>query len=168
MSAKKIHYPKAHYSKRRVGLILFWGSVFIYLGIVLIFSFILDPENYQPSLIIIVLKVLPSFTPFAALFGLLLLATTTIKIVTSSQGIEFHQSVLCAKTTWNNVYKIDLFKSSKFSIYGLSLNQPIRAFFKLFPSIPLMTLTMIPLYQYRFDEDSSLGQELLKYKPELF
>ena len=70
--------------------------------------------------------------------------------------------------TWNNIYKIDSFKSGMVSTYALYLHQPIKDFFKLLPLIPLATVTMIPLYKYRFDEDSSLGQELLKYKPGIF
>ena len=168
MSSKQIHYPKNHYSRFRIGTILFLGSIFIYFGILFIFSFNLELENYQPSLGTIAIKVIASFMPFTGLIGLFILGTTTSKIITSSQGIELHQFGICAKTTWNNIYKIDSFKSGMVSTYALYLSQPTREFIKVFPSITLANATMIPLYKYRFDEDSPLGQELLKYKPGIF
>ncbi|MEM7590161.1 MAG: hypothetical protein AAF383_01325 [Cyanobacteria bacterium P01_A01_bin.83] len=168
MSSEQTHYPKNHRSKLRIGIILFLGSVLIYLGISFIFLFILDLDNYQPSLDIIVMKVIVGFTPITGLIGLFILGTTTSKIVTSPEGVELHQFGFCAKTTWNNVYKIDSFKSGMVSGYALYLHQPAKDFFKLFPSIPVANSIMIPLYKYRFDEGSPLGQELLKYKPGLF
>ena len=78
------------------------GSIFIYLGILFIFLFILDLENYQPSLSIIAMKVIASFLPFTGLIGLFLLASTTSKIITSSQGIELHQFGFCVRVIASN------------------------------------------------------------------
>ncbi|MEL6495559.1 MAG: hypothetical protein AAFQ41_10625 [Cyanobacteria bacterium J06623_7] len=117
---------------------------------------------------IIAMKVIVSFTPITGLAGLFLLGTTILKIVTSSQGIKLHQFGFCTKTTWNNSSKIDPFRPGAVSSYALYLNQPIKDYFKPFPSISLTKNTIIPLYQYRFYEDSSLGRELLKYKPGIF
>lgn len=168
MSSVQIHYPKNHRFKLRIGTTLFLGSILVYFVILCIFLFFLDLENYQPNLGIIAMKVIASLMPFTGLMGLLILGTTTSKIVTSSRGIELHQFGCCAKTTWDNINKIASFKSGTVSGYALYLNQPVREFLRLFPSITLANATMIPLGKYRFNEESSLGRELRRFKPEIF
>lgn len=102
------------------------------------------------------------------LLGLFFLGMADSKIVTSAEGIEFHQFGCCCRSSWGNIARIDSFQSGAVSAKALYFYQPAQQFFALFPFSSVGILKMIPLYLFRFDVDSGLGQALRLYRPNLF
>lgn len=169
MSTKQTHYQTNRRALRFFGNLMFWGGSFCLIGVR---SFILTlSRDVIASLPFPVLATLSLASPLllmAVIVGGFLLSMTTTKIVTSPEGIEFHQFGFYATSPWSNVARIAAFQAGNLSAPALYFDQPAPQFFTLFPSQRVGLIKIIPLQPFQIDADSPLGEALRSYRPDLF
>ncbi|MCG6138004.1 MAG: hypothetical protein MET45_25790 [Nostoc sp. LLA-1] len=122
-------------------------------------------------LCLIFLMFLPTLVPFfliCIIIGFFIIGVANIKIVTSLEGIELYQFGFYTKSHWHNVARIAPYQSGKVSAQAIYFHQPTKQFFIFFPFKPSSSIIMIPLYQFKFDDNSELKRALRFYRPDLF
>ncbi|MBF2028798.1 MAG: hypothetical protein IGS48_18890 [Oscillatoriales cyanobacterium C42_A2020_001] len=121
-----------------------------------------------PFFAIAVLSLASPLLLLLAVVGAFQLALASTKIVTSFEGIEFHQAGFCAKSGWSNVAAIAPLQIGRNSTQALHFHQPVQQFFKLLPFGAVASIRMIPLSHFNVEVDRGLGRAFREYRPDLF
>lgn len=153
MDNRRVHYQKNRALLQVMGLIVLavalLPSTFFVLGIFV-------PIAPDPFAVFIPLVI-----------GLFLFIMSRTRIVTSPRGVEFYQFGFRAETPWSNVTRIGLPPPGAGGAEAIYLQRPVLQEFEFITAIKL-PLNLIPLYQFDYSVESELGQELRRYKPNLF
>jgi hypothetical protein len=170
MQNKQSHYQTNRKSLLRTGSLIAGISLLLLLGFNLILLTRSTPviESDSSFSLLALFALFQPLLLIALLIGCFLLGMASTKIVTSSEGIEFHQFGFCTKSSWSNIARIAPFQSGNVSTHAIYFHQPAAQRLNLLPALPLMSLPLIPLYLFRFDTDSNLSNALAEYRPDLF
>ena len=118
------------------------------------------------------LQLPPLFIVFVSCLAFLMAySAVQIRLVISSEGVEYYQVGYSVRTTWSNVARIGEIPAGKIMAEGLILHEPALFVDRIFSGVNYIQTRgqVIPLSLFKRDwVDSDLGQEIKKYAPHLF